>query len=148
MWITDAIMLHNIHKLVIATSARELRIFSISFEHCIEEFALYGIYLFIIYVSFYNLNSKGLPAIPTCLEYWYDETVRFLIKIVFNLKTKKSKLKGKQSDGCLYIGDECGNIQVFKFRNPSDALFDPIYKPVKGVEKIYLSVSFNKKKIY
>ena len=42
MWITDAIMLKNIHKLVIATSARELRIFSVSFEHCIEEFALYG----------------------------------------------------------------------------------------------------------
>jgi hypothetical protein len=86
MWITDAIMLHNIHKLVIATSARELRFFSISFEHCIEEFALYGIYLLLLIMTLLSFcNSKGLPAIPTCLEYWNDETVCFLIKNIFYL---------------------------------------------------------------
>ena len=52
--------------------------------------------------------------------------------------------KGKKSEGILYIGDEAGNIQVFTFHNPSDALFDPIYKPIKGVEKIYLTVSMKK----
>ncbi len=75
-WVTDALMLNNINKLVVLTSGRELRFFSISNEHCIEELCLYGS-LFCIYLFYKNnyYSSKGLKSVPTCIEYWFDEKV-------------------------------------------------------------------------
>jgi hypothetical protein len=43
MWITDAIYMADVHKLVLASTSRELRFFTISSETFLEEFALFGI---------------------------------------------------------------------------------------------------------
>jgi len=42
MWITDAIYMPDAHKLVLATTSRDLRFFTISSETFLEEFALFG----------------------------------------------------------------------------------------------------------
>ncbi len=38
----DAIFIGNNHKLVIATSGHEMKFFTLSLEHCIEDFILTG----------------------------------------------------------------------------------------------------------
>ncbi len=42
MWITDAIYMPDAHKLVLASTSRDLRFFTISSETFLEEFALFG----------------------------------------------------------------------------------------------------------
>jgi hypothetical protein len=42
MWITDAIFMPDIHKLVLASTGRDLRFFTISSETFLEEFSLFG----------------------------------------------------------------------------------------------------------
>jgi hypothetical protein len=41
-WVTDAIILQNNHKLVISTSGREIKVFTMSLEHFIEDFSISG----------------------------------------------------------------------------------------------------------
>ncbi len=43
MWITDAIYMSDAHKLVLASTSRDLRFFTISNETFLEEFILFGI---------------------------------------------------------------------------------------------------------
>jgi hypothetical protein len=42
MWITDAIYMPDAHKLVLASTSRDLRFFTISSETFLEEFCLFG----------------------------------------------------------------------------------------------------------
>lgn len=42
MWITDAVYMTDAHKLVLASTSRDLRFFTISNETFLEEFALFG----------------------------------------------------------------------------------------------------------
>lgn len=42
MWITDAIYMPDAHKLVLASTSRDLRFFTISSETFLEEFTLFG----------------------------------------------------------------------------------------------------------
>jgi hypothetical protein len=42
MWITDAIYMPDVHKLVLASTSRDLRFFTISNETFLEEFILFG----------------------------------------------------------------------------------------------------------
>jgi hypothetical protein len=42
MWITDAIYMSDAHKLVLTSTSRDLRFFTISSETFLEEFALFG----------------------------------------------------------------------------------------------------------
>ncbi len=42
MWITDAIYMPDTHKLVLASTSRDLRFFTISSETFLEEFILFG----------------------------------------------------------------------------------------------------------
>lgn len=42
MWITDAIYMFDAHKLVLASTSRDLRFFTISSETFLEEFSLFG----------------------------------------------------------------------------------------------------------
>jgi hypothetical protein len=42
MWITDAIYMPDAHKLVLASTSRDLRFFTISSETFLEEFILFG----------------------------------------------------------------------------------------------------------
>lgn len=42
MWVTDAIYMADAHKLVLATTSRDLRFFTISSETFLEEFSLFG----------------------------------------------------------------------------------------------------------
>jgi hypothetical protein len=42
MWITDAIYMPDAHKLVLASTSRDLRFFTISSETFLEEFAIFG----------------------------------------------------------------------------------------------------------
>jgi hypothetical protein len=42
MWVTDAIYMPDAHKLVLASTSRDLRFFTISSETFLEEFALFG----------------------------------------------------------------------------------------------------------
>lgn len=42
MWITDAIYMSDAHKLVLASTSRDLRFFTISSETFLEEFHLFG----------------------------------------------------------------------------------------------------------
>jgi hypothetical protein len=42
MWITDAIYMSDVHKLVLASTSRDLRFFTISTETFLEEFVLFG----------------------------------------------------------------------------------------------------------
>lgn len=42
MWITDAIYMPDVHKLVLASTSRDLRFFTISSETFLEEFVLFG----------------------------------------------------------------------------------------------------------
>ena len=44
MWITDAIYMADAHKLVLASTSRDLRFFTISSETFLEEFNLFGKY--------------------------------------------------------------------------------------------------------
>ncbi len=57
LWITDAILIPETHTYMIclATSRRDLRFFSISSEHFLEEFCIYG-----------------FKDVLTCLDYNYD----------------------------------------------------------------------------
>ncbi|CAF2653059.1 unnamed protein product [Rotaria sp. Silwood2] len=52
MWITDAIFMPDVHKLVLASTSRDLRFFTITTEAFLEDFVLFG-----------------LKNVPTCLEY-------------------------------------------------------------------------------
>ncbi|CAF4611135.1 unnamed protein product [Rotaria sp. Silwood1] len=52
MWITDAIYMPDVHKLVLASTSRDLRFFTITSETFLEDFVLFGI-----------------KNVPTCLEY-------------------------------------------------------------------------------
>ncbi len=42
MWITDAIYMQDAHKLVLASTSRDLRFFTISSETFLEEFSVFG----------------------------------------------------------------------------------------------------------
>lgn len=42
MWITDALYMTDAHKLVLSSTSRDLRFFTISNETFLEEFALFG----------------------------------------------------------------------------------------------------------
>jgi hypothetical protein len=42
MWITDAIYMPDAHKLVLASTSRDLRFFTISSETFLEEFSIFG----------------------------------------------------------------------------------------------------------
>jgi hypothetical protein len=42
MWITDGIYMPDAHKLVLTSTSRDLRFFTISSETFLEEFVLYG----------------------------------------------------------------------------------------------------------
>ena len=42
MWISDALYMPDVHKLVIASTGRDLRFFTVSSEAFHEEFTLYG----------------------------------------------------------------------------------------------------------
>ena len=42
MWITDAIFMPDAHKLVLASTSRDLRFFTISSETFLEDFILFG----------------------------------------------------------------------------------------------------------
>ncbi len=42
MWVTDAIYMPDAHKLVLASTSRDLRFFTISSETFLEEFILFG----------------------------------------------------------------------------------------------------------
>lgn len=42
MWVSDAIYMSDAHKLVLATTSRDLRFFTISSETFLEEFCLFG----------------------------------------------------------------------------------------------------------
>jgi len=42
MWVTDAIYMPDAHKLVLASTSRDLRFFTISSETFLEEFAIFG----------------------------------------------------------------------------------------------------------
>ncbi|CAF3733415.1 unnamed protein product [Rotaria sordida] len=57
MWITDAIYMSDVHKLVIASTSRDLRFFTITSETFLEDFVLFGI-----------------KNVPTCLEYHPSQT--------------------------------------------------------------------------
>ena len=46
MWITDAIYMADVHKLVLASTSRDLRFFTISSETFLEEFILFGRFSF------------------------------------------------------------------------------------------------------
>ncbi|CAF1529734.1 unnamed protein product [Adineta ricciae] len=52
MWITDAVYMPDAHKLVLASTSRDLRFFTISTEIFLEEYALFGV-----------------KDVPTCLDY-------------------------------------------------------------------------------
>ena len=70
MWITDAIYMSDAHKLVLASTSRDLRFFTISNETFLEEFNLFG-----------NVRQRensrrsmfclilGVKNVPTCLDY-------------------------------------------------------------------------------
>ena len=42
MWITDAMYMSDVHKLVIASTSRDLRFFTITSETFLEDFILFG----------------------------------------------------------------------------------------------------------
>lgn len=42
MWITDAVYMTDAHKLVLASTSRDLRFFTISTEIFLEEFVIFG----------------------------------------------------------------------------------------------------------
>lgn len=42
MWVTDAVYMTDAHKLVLATTSRDLRFFTISSETFLEEFCIFG----------------------------------------------------------------------------------------------------------
>ncbi len=42
MWITDAVYMPDAHKLVLASTSRDIRFFTISSETFLEEFILFG----------------------------------------------------------------------------------------------------------
>ena len=44
MWITDAIYLSDVHKLVLSSTSRDLRFFTISSEIFLEDFVLFGMF--------------------------------------------------------------------------------------------------------
>ncbi len=71
MWITDAIYMADVHKLVLASTSRELRFFTISSETFLEEFSLFGI---LKKKSTINLEILlfilGVKNVPTCLDYY------------------------------------------------------------------------------
>ncbi|CAF0961507.1 unnamed protein product [Rotaria magnacalcarata] len=52
-WITDAIYMPDVHKLVLTSTSRDLRFFTITSETFLEDFVLFGI-----------------KNVPTCLEYY------------------------------------------------------------------------------
>ncbi|CAF3496897.1 unnamed protein product [Rotaria socialis] len=90
MWITDAIYLTDAHKLVLSSTSRDLRFFTISNETFLEEFALFGV-----------------KNVPTCLDYY------------------PSRMNGN-NESALMFGDDCGLIHILYFKNPVNALFDPL----------------------
>ncbi|CAF1286705.1 unnamed protein product [Adineta steineri] len=53
MWITDAVYMPDAHKLVLASTSRDLRFFTISTEIFLEEFVIFGV-----------------KDVPTCLDYY------------------------------------------------------------------------------
>lgn len=60
-WINDAVLIKDLNKLVLITSARELRIFSISSEYCFEDYRI-----------------TGLPSATTCLDYYFKDNYGLL----------------------------------------------------------------------
>ncbi|CAF0886081.1 unnamed protein product [Rotaria sordida] len=106
MWVTDAIYMTDAHKLVLASTSRDLRFFTISNETFLEEFALFGkldknrnleILSFIL----------GVKNVPTCLDYYPSHT-------------------NGNTESILMFGDDCGFIHILYFKNPVNALFDPL----------------------
>ncbi|CAH1274614.1 EFCAB8 [Branchiostoma lanceolatum] len=75
-WVTDAIYLPNMNKIVIATTSRDLHFFDISTSSYFEEFHLYG-----------------LADVPTCFDYHYDPK---------NPNTRACLLYGDES-GCINL---------------------------------------------
>ncbi|KAI8506660.1 hypothetical protein Bbelb_160870 [Branchiostoma belcheri] len=75
-WVTDAIYLPNMNKIVIATTSRDLHFFDISTSSYFEEFHLYG-----------------LTDVPTCFDYHYDPK---------NPNNKACLLYGDES-GCINL---------------------------------------------
>jgi len=74
MWVTDAIYMPDAHKLVLASTSRDLRFFTISSETFLEEFILFGKFIRSIKMKFL-FHFKGVKNVPTCLDYYSSHTV-------------------------------------------------------------------------
>jgi hypothetical protein len=69
MWITDAIYMPDAHKLVLASTSRDLRFFTISNETFLEEFSVFGKLKIKFNFEFLSL-ILGVKNVPTCLDYY------------------------------------------------------------------------------
>lgn len=132
MWISDAIYMPDVHKLVLASTSRDLRFFTLSSETFLEEFTLFGIRTFIcrsnVDVDVELFFSLGLKNVPTCLDYHSSQLVRdeniFLFKNqrIFNV----CRFQSENNESMLIFGDDSGVIHILYFKNPINSLFDPI----------------------
>jgi len=76
MWITDAIYMPDAHKLVLASTSRDLRFFTISTEIFLEEYIIFGKSKNRTKYQNFRLFSKGVKDVPTCLDYYPSRMVR------------------------------------------------------------------------
>ena len=67
MWVTDAIYMPNCHKIVIASTRRDLRFYDMAGNQMLEDYHLYG------------LNN-----VPHSLAYHYNEKVRTAFIFICN----------------------------------------------------------------
>lgn len=101
-WITDAVYMANCHRLAIASTGRDIRFYDTTTnDQYYEEFYLYG-----------------LPDVPACLSYWYDE-------------------KAPSDQSLLLYGDDHGAIHILYFSKPLRQMFAVPFKKEQGVERVY-----------
>lgn len=58
VWLTDAVLLKECHRICVSTSKRNLRFFRISAEYLEEDFCIYG-----------------FENVPSCMDYYYDVVI-------------------------------------------------------------------------
>lgn len=80
MWITDAVYMTDAHKLVLASTSRDLRFFTISSETFLEDFALFGKFNNLNKIKISSIYFLGVKNVPTCLDYFPSRTVRLSIE--------------------------------------------------------------------
>ena len=122
-WIMDAIYMPNAHKLVLGTSARELRFYDVATAVLTEEVQLYGAPLE-QRKAFYKCHEKSfafvaLPNVPMCFEYYHDQSVSTKGVATFKLilSHKKQKQHTVMMTISLMYSSECPwGIPSFRWR--------------------------------